>query len=862
VTMHRLIFSILILMFSRAFSAPPDSTAGSTSTTRPLRVYTTVRLSTEPPVVDGTLDDACWSTGTWDGDYTQWIPREGALPSQPTRLKVLYDNENVYVAIKAYDSAMSRISVRSGRRDEFRGDIVGITFDSYHDHRTGFEFDLTSAGQKLDLVLTNTGWDVNWNAVWFGKTGQTDSAWTAEFRIPLNQLRYSPDSVQTWGMHSWRWIDRVQEESDWEPQSSTGPGALYLFGELRGIRDLPVPRRIEIMPYLVTRVKTFPAERGNPFRSRGRDWFGGFGADAKIGLATNFTADVTINPDFGQVESDPSVMNLTAFETFYEERRPFFLEGQNIFSVDYDDGSLFYSRRIGHPPSSAPQQGGGVYADVPSSTTILSSAKVSGKTAGGLSVGVLQSFTAKEFANIDSAGIRREVAVEPFTSYTCARIQQDIDNSSTVIGGALTMVNRFLDDPHLDFLSRNAFAGGIDILHQWNDKEYFLDAKFLGSAVNGSRRAIDNLQQSSARYFQRPDAPYLTYDPRRTSLQGWGGTLKIGKGSKGLWRYSAGLRWRSPGLEVNDFGFMQQTDVIAQSASVSYFVNQPEAIFRTWSVKLTQENDWNFGREHLWSSINAGLQFEFLNQWGISVMGTYITPALDMRILRGGPAMRVPESWLGALYSHTDQGVEVVGELSGTSTLAGDGSGGSWSIQPGLTINPHQAVRLSLGLQFAGSRNDLQYVDRLPADMEHPYILGRVNQRTLGATFRVDYTITPELTVQYYGSPFASIGRYSDFKQVTNPLAGAYGDRFRPLPADLAAGLGGGNPDFAFAQFRSNLVVRWEFRPGSNIYAVWSQERTGFDMPGDPIVESTMRRLGSIAPENVFLVKGSYWFSM
>jgi hypothetical protein len=852
----------LALRVSPAIAAVPDGSGPEAPDARPLRSYTTVRLSTEPPVIDGRLDDACWATGAWAGEYVQWIPKEGGAPSQPTTLKLLYDDDNVYVAIRAYDSAMSEISLKSGRRDEFSGDIVGITFDSYHDHRTGFEFDLTASGQKLDLVLTNTGWDVNWNAVWFGKTGKEDSAWTAEFRIPLSQLRYSPDSIQTWGMHSWRWIDRLQEESDWEPQSSTGPGALYLFGELRGIRNLPAPRRIEVMPYAVTRLKTFRTEPGDPFRSRGVDWFGGMGADAKIGLATNFTADLTINPDFGQVESDPSVMNLTAFETFYEERRPFFLEGRNIFSVDYEDGSLFYSRRIGHSPSSPPPQGEGVYASVPSSTTILSAAKVSGKTSGGLSVGVLQSFTANEHATMDSAGFRREVAVEPLTSYTYARLQQDFDAGSTVIGGALGMVNRFLDDPGLDFLSRNAFTGGMDLLHQWNDKEFFLDAKLLGSAVNGSSGAIALLQQSSARYYQREDARHLSYDAGRTSLEGWGGSVKIGKGSKGLWRYSAGLRWRSPGLEVNDFGFMQQVDVIAQSLSVSYFVNQPEGGFRTWSVKVTQENDWNFGLEHLWSSLNAGVQLEFLNQWGLGLQGAYITPALDTRILRGGPAMRVPDAWLGTLTAHTDQGANVIGELSVSLTRSGHGSGGSWSLQPGVTVNPHQAVRLSMGLQAAGSRNDIQYVERLRVEIGNPYILGRVDQHTLAATFRVDYTITPELTIQYYGSPFASVGRYAEFKQVSNPLAGAYEDRFIRLSPGAAAGLGVGNPDFSFSQFRSNLVIRWEFRPGSNLYAVWSQERTGFDMPGEPAVETAMRGLGKRAPENVFLVKGSYWFSL
>jgi hypothetical protein len=321
------------------------------------------------------------------------------------------------------------------------------------------------------------------------------------FRDRFSHWRNSNDSVQVWGMHSWRWIDRFQEESDWEPQSSTGPGALYLFGELRGLAGLPSPQRIEILPYAVTRLKTFPRDPQNPFAATGREWFGGLGGDAKIGLSSNFTADLTINPDFGQVEADPSVMNLTAFETFYDERRPFFLEGRTIFNVDYDDGALFYSRRIGHQPAYTPPIGKGAYIDMPGSTTIFSSVKVSGKTADGLAVGVLQSLTAREVATIDSSGVRREEAVEPLTSYTFMRIQKDYDNSATVLGGAFGMVNRSINDPALDILTQNAFTGGLDLLHQWADKEYFLDVRLIGSAVNGSAASIGSLQHSSARYL-------------------------------------------------------------------------------------------------------------------------------------------------------------------------------------------------------------------------------------------------------------------------------------------------------------------------------------------------------------------------
>jgi len=367
----------------------------------PLRTYTASRLTTEAPVIDGKLADACWSTGTWAGDFTQWIPTEGAKPSQPTELKILYDNRNIYIAIRAHDKEPEKILVRSGRRDQFQGDVVGIGFDSYHDRRTGFEFHLTSYGQKIDDVVTNPcNSDFNWNAVWSGKVGMEDSAWVAEMEIPLSQLRYSNEEEQVWGMHCWRWIDRLQEESDWEVQSSTGPGILHLFGELHGIQGLPKSRRLELMPYAVGKLNVFEKQPENPFRKNGYTAAGTIGIDAKIGISSNFTLDVSLNPDFGQVEADPSVMNLTAFETFYEEKRPFFLEGRNIFNYELDDMSLFYSRRIGHAPVYEPSSDSGVFTKIPENTSIVNAIKFSGKTAGGLSLGILQSFTSRENALI------------------------------------------------------------------------------------------------------------------------------------------------------------------------------------------------------------------------------------------------------------------------------------------------------------------------------------------------------------------------------------------------------------------------------------------------------------------------------
>jgi hypothetical protein len=870
-------FSLIILFSHNLLFSPIIGKADTIKTNlgKPLRIYKTTRLTTERPSIDGVLNDDCWKTGEWAGDFIQWIPNEGAKPSHPTHLKIIYDDKNIYVAIRAFDDP-EKIIRKAGRRDEFNGDAVGINFDSYHDHRTGFEFNITSAGQKIDLILTNPmNPDFNWNAVWVAKTGIEDSAWTAEYEIPLSQLRYSSDEEQVWGLHCWRWIDRLQEESDWEPQSSTGPGMLYQFGEIHGIKGLPKSRRIEIMPYSLGKLNTFKKEPDNPFADKGRLWLGNIGVDAKIGLSTNFTADVTLNPDFGQVESDPSVMNLTAFETFYEERRPFFLEGKNIFNFDFDDASIFYSRRIGHPPTYTPSLGNNEYMDFPDKTTILSAAKISGKTADGFAIGILQSLTANEKAEINSSGKDRNINVEPLTNYLVARLQKDFEEGNTVLGGIFTSTNRFIKDSQLEFMNRNAFTGGIDFLHYWNDKEFFIDAKLIGSSINGSTDAIGILQNSSARYYQRPDADHLNFDSTRTQLTGYGGRIRIGKGSKGQWRYSAGLHWRSPGLDLNDIGYMQSADNIEQENSLSYFVNQPESIFRTYSIGLNQFNDWDFGMNHLFSGGRLNIYLEFLNKWAISTSISYRSQTLDTRILRGGYAMLVPASWSNNFYIRTDPSEKIFFDISTNLSLSNNQSSRYFGIQPGISVMPINTLRISMSVNYSSNIDNLQYIDTKSINNEKRYLLGKINQHTLGATFRIDYNINPELSIQYYGSPFASVGKYSEFKTVTNPRSAEYSNRYTMVYPMLNENnyevseknnslidYTFWNPDFNFFQFRSNLVIRWEYRPGSQIYLVWSQDRTNYVMPGSNSVSEALSNLKNVYPNNIFLIKFNYWFSI
>jgi hypothetical protein len=842
-------------------------------------VYTTSRIVAPKPVIDGKLDDECWKQGTWAGNFRQWLPNEGAKPTYPTEFNIQYDDKNLYVAVRCHDGEPKKILRQAGVRDEFSGDLTGVNFDSYHDFRTGFEFTVSAWGQKIDLVLFNpNNWDLNWNPVWKVKTGIEDSSWVAEYEIPLSQLRYSGKDEQVWGLHVWRWISRLQEESDWEIQSKTGPGVLFNFGELHGIKGLKKSRRLEIMPYTLGDFTTMKKEPGNPFASKGKTWGGNVGLDAKIGISSNFTVDLTVNPDFGQVESDPSVMNLTAFETFYEEKRPFFLEGLTIFDYKFDNQSLFYSRRIGHSPSQSVAPNENLFVKTPDKTSIISAVKFSGTTSKGLSVGLIQSVTANEFAHLsDINGNRSTVKVEPLTSYTVARVQKGYNSGNTVIGGIITSTNRSIQDKNLETLSSDAYTGGLDLRHHWKDKEYYIDARLIGSYINGSKEAISALEQSSARYYQRPGALYLKFDTTATHLNGWGGRLMIGKGSKGRWKYSTGATWLSPGLELNDLGYMNTADEITNENVVSYLINQPVSILNTCELSLEQFNSWNFNGTYLGSGAHFSILSQFRNQWGFSTNLIYHSRSLDTKILRGGYDMLVPSAFTTFGSLNTDPSKKITASLGYSYENRANNSAINYQLSPGITYRPINNLKIGVNANYIDNLDRLQYVSTSAASDGPRYILGTIKQKTLGLTFRVDLNLTPEFSIQYYGSPFVSLGSYSQLKYITNPKAQTYADRFAiyqdpvlvngtyqlfDYSSGTRADYSVGNPDFDFHEFRSNLVAKWEYRLGSFIYLVWSSEKSATTSDSHASVGDSYKQLRSIFPKNIFLIKLNYWFSL
>lgn len=840
----------------------------------PARVYLTQRLAGTPPEIDGRLDDAAWSEGAWAGDWTQQIPTEGAPPSQKTELKILYDAKHVYFAIRAYDDP-AKVHRYPGRRDDFSGDIVGVCFDSYNGKRTGFEFDLTAGGSKLDLILGNgeEEWDTTWDAVWDGKVAHDDQGWTAEFRVPLNQLRYGPQPEQVWGLHAWRWINRNREEVQWQLIPRQNSGRMHQLGELRGIRDLPRPRHLELLPHVVGRTSAGPSTPD------GREGAGSAGLDVKLGLTSNFTLDATFNPDFGQVEADPSVVNLSAYETFYAEKRPFFLEGRKILSFGLEDeDQLFYSRRIGQPPSLFPPLVDGEEASLPDSTTIIGALKVTGRTDGGLSVGVLQSFTQEETADVRTPVGPREAVVEPFASYTVARLHKDWDKGNTSLGGMLTSTHRFSgDDPALALLPTRATSAGLDFTRYFADRSYVLTASAVASRVSGEPAAIQALQTGPVHYYQRPDADHLGVDPAATSISGHGGAMSFGLSGKGRLRGHDQLHWYSPGLELNDVGYLRQADVIANELFLGWVEPRPRGIFRTYRLELSREDRWDFGGLSVFSATGLEASAEFRNKWTTAARFDY-EDVVDTRMLRGGPALRWHDYFEASLEARSDQSRRLWASVEGEHAWARDDDTRASELAGSVGWRPSRRLSLSGSLGYERLLDNLQYVATADAGGEPRYVLGRIDQDTWSFTFRVNLAITPDLTVQYYGSPFVGTGRYTAFKQATDTLAEANAARFRAYaPEEIAyepatnryrvTEAGGApaysfaNPDFSFRQFRSNLVARWEWKPGSSLYVVWSQGRTDEVARWESSFQANWDELWRAEPDNVFLVKLSYWFS-
>jgi hypothetical protein len=847
------------------------------------KAYQTHRLTGKTPVIDGKYDEAAWNAVQWSGDFTQREPNEEAKPSQNTEFKILFDDNNLYIVIRAFDSIPGEIVRRLSRRDKDDGDYLAVSIDSYADKQTAFTFGITSAGVQFDFMFVNDNVsDNNWEAVYYAETSIDALGWTAEMRIPLSQLRFAKMEKQTWGLNIFRYIYRKQELSCWQAIPRSAPGFVSLYGQLQGLDGIRTRRDIELLPYSYAKATYDKKEQGNPFET-GQNYTGTVGIDGKVAVTNDLTLNFTINPDFGQVEADPSVVNLTAFETFYPEKRPFFVEGKNIFNFkltgadsDNNMNMLFYSRRIGRAPQLKLYPDSGIYISAPERTTILGSFKLSGKTRKGLSIGVTESITRNEKATIDSAGVRHKEGIEPLTSYLIARVSQDFDKGTTAIGGIFTATNRSIKEPQLEFLPNAAYSGGLNAIHFWKDKTYYLSGRAVFSSIYGSEQAIKNLQRSAVRYYQRPDNNYITYDPTRTSLSGYGGTVEFGKAGTGNWQYLSYLTLRSPGLDFNDAGYLKQADEIQHLFWLRYRKYKPFGVFRWASVNFTEYITWDFGWENTNKGIDLNANGQFKNYYTAGAGFNYAGSTLARGELWGGPALLLPPVANVSAYAETDSREKLMFRVSTSHYFGQQGYSNSHKYTLEITYKPINTLYFSLIPQFTTGFSQIQYVDASTFNNEPRYIMASLSKKIFDLSLRVNVSITPELSIQYYAQPYIFAGKYIDYKRITDPKAVELTDRYYKFSNteisynatwnaymidennDGEADYGFYKPDFHFLQFKSNMVFRWEYKTGSSLYLVWSQGRTNMEDGGENVFGKYIDDLWGTHPRNDFMLKISY----
>lgn len=847
-----------------------------------IKTYQTSRINGSAPVIDGIFDDEAWMSVEWNNDFTQYQPKNGEMPSQQTLFKIVYDENNIYVAIKALDKQPDKIEKRLTRRDGWEGDRVGIHFDSYHDKRTAFLFFVNAAGVKSDGIMTNDGenMDDSWDPIWYTKTGIDAEGWNAEMKIPLSQLRFSAKNGQTWGLQVVRDLFRESEKSLWQHIPSEASGWIKNYGELHGLNGLKPKRQVELAPFLLGKYDNYEREEGNPF-STGSDWGYNAGLDGKIGLTNNLILDFSINPDFGQVEADPSELNLTAFESYFSEKRPFFIEGNNITDYQITPGghpwagdNLFYSRRIGRSPHGDPELADNEYAKLPESTKILGAFKLTGKTNNGWSVGIIESFGNREKAEIKGEGETREEIVEPYTNYFITRVQKDINKGNTIIGGMYTSTNRNLDNTNLGYLTKSAYTGGFDFKQFFFEKKYYISAKFVASKVNGSQEAILDQQLSPRRYYQRPDENYYRLDSGLTSLAGHGGTILLGKQANSGLRFLFNATWRSPGLELNDVGYLRQANTVFQFLWVGYSINKPFSIFRRININSNQWAGWDFNSINLFNGGNIGISTQFKNQWMFGTGINVESHNISNTELWGGPSIKLPGNFNYYFFLSSNQTKKFFVETNFFKNKGFDDYLDFTGYVASLNYRPMDNLSVSLEPQFFTNSTKLQIIDNFDFNNQTSYIFGSLDQKTFMLTARIDFNLSPDLTIQYYASPFITAGEYSEIKKITNPKADQFENRFYVFGSELSYSSenntysidesGDGisdysfdKPDFNFKQLRSNLVIRWEYTPGSMIYLVWSQGKTE-DTFSRFHYFNDMEKLLSVKGHNTFLIKISH----
>jgi hypothetical protein len=836
--------------------------------------------------VDGVLDDAAWQMAEAYSDFLQREPNEGEPASERTEVRILVDSDAIYVGARMWDSDPSGIRATLVRRDVVSDfDYVILNLDSRHDHNTSYAFTLTPSGAFQDAARgTDGSYDFGWDPVWDGAASIDDQGWSAEWKIPFSQLRFESAEDAVWGIQIDRVIARTREHDVFAFTPLGEAGGPHRYGHLVGLGSVEEPDRLEILPYVTTRSEHLNVDPGDPFRSNA-DRFGGAGVDLKYGITGNLTLDATLNPDFGQVEADPAVVNLTQYESYFSERRPFFVEGSEIFRFGFSGGhhgggnSLFYSRRIGRAPRGGFSDVDAAYTDAPDQSTIAAAAKLSGRI-GAWSVGLLEAATLEEEGRYATAsGHRGTVTVEPFSNYVVGRARRDFNDGNATVGALFTAANRNLSDAALtDLMHSSAYVAGVDFIRNWKNREWFLTGKLAGSRVAGDADAILLTQRSSARYWQRPDASHVEVDPTRTSILGWQGSLSAGRRAGDHWLGSVSMDANSPGFEANDLGFNTQVDSWGTEFALQYRDMVPDERTRRYQIDLMPSFRWNFDGDLVGASAFLGSFQQWANFWSSSITVNARAPTADDRLTRGGPMARRPGAIGFSGGINTDQRKPYTFHICGN--LSKDTEGG-WNAgsHAAVTFRPTSAMEVRIDTEYRRNHPVAQYVGAFSDPVAENtygarYVFGELDQTTLSTSARVSWTFTPDLSLQLWAQPFISTGRYQGFKELQRPREwawNAYGEDVGTLAESdgqylvdpdgdgPAEGFSFSNPDFNVRSLRGNAVLRWEYRPGSTVYLVWQQRRSSFSQSGEFDFSDDADALFGTPPENVFAIKVSYW---
>ena len=878
---NRILFIIISFISITAFaSKPTDKKVIAHKISKPLNI-------------DGVLSESFYKEAPID-DFTQKDPNEGEPATEKTYVWVGYDDEYIYFSAKLFDSEPELIDRALMRRDNWSSTdrfIVGI--DPFFDKRTGFRFAVNAGGSIRDETISNDNWfDDSWDGIWESKVSIDDEGWNVEMKIPFSQLRFNELDDMKWGINFERDIKRKNEESYFVMVPKDENGYTSRMATLVGLKDVKMKQRIEFLPYVVQKAQFLKHDKNDPFY-KGNQFQTSFGGDFKIGVGSNLSIDGTINPDFGQVEVDPAVVNLSAFETFYQERRPFFIEGSSIFDFgrggsnnnwgfNFGNPELFYSRRIGRSPQ-VWSNSNYDYADRPGDTRIIGAAKLTGKIDETWSIGALSSVTERTYATLQLDGNQFDEEIEPLTHYGVFRTQKQFNNSKQGLGFIATSVNRDVSNPFInEQLVKQAYTFGTD---GWtfldDDETYVITGSVIGSYVGGSKEAIISKQEEAYRYAQRPDATYAPLDSNLTSLGGWYSRIALNK-QKGNFFINAALGAVSPGFDHNDLGFQWNADKINGHIALGYKWYETDGIFRRKIIYVAHSQSYDFEGDRTNSLFMIFTHFEFENYFNIGIDGGYFPGSISKGLTRGGPKAFTPTSYFISADGYTDRRKDYVIRYDakiGSDELRGN----EYGIELDFEWKPLPQIEFSIGPEYKKNISMLQWVTKVEDAKAtntygNRYLFGKMEQKTLSANIRLNWVFTPKISLQLFVQPLISVGKYSNFKELTTPRTlnyQYYGEDGSTISYDETNseytvdpdGSGQsnfvfGNPDFNFKSFRANVVFRYEVLPGSTLYFVWTNDRANYENPGRLDLGEDFTNLWEAETDNVFLLKFTYWIDI